>query len=171
MRFIGALTLDASAYEDVEADRSAGMQAVLVVIAATAAGGIASVGLGASPAGFVAGAIMALGGWLMWVSMILTVGTTTLAQPQTRSSGRELLRTLGFAAAPGVFVAFAAMRAVAPFVFAVVSIWMIAAAVLAVRQSLDFRSTPRAIAVCAITLALAIGFVLLIATLFGPTVS
>ena len=114
---------------------------------------------------------MALGGWLMWVSMILTVGTTTLAQPQTRSSGRELLRTLGFAAAPGVFVAFAAMRAVAPFVFAVVSIWMIAAAVLAVRQSLDFRSTPRAIAVCAITLALAIGFVLLIATLFGPTVS
>ena len=171
MRFIGALTLDASAYEDVEADRRAGMQAVLVVVAATAAGGIASVGLGASPLGFVAGAVMALGGWLMWVSMILTVGTTTLAQPQTRSSGQELLRTLGFAAAPGVFVAFAAMRAVAPFVFAVVSIWMIATAVLAVRQSLDFRSTPRAIAVCAITWVLTIGFVFLIATLFGPTVS
>ena len=96
--------------------------------------------------GFVTGAITILGGWLLWVSLIATIGTTALAEPQTRSNVRELLRTLGYAAAPGVFFAFAAMGAAAPFVIVVVSIWMIAAAVVAVRQALDYRSTGRAIA-------------------------
>jgi hypothetical protein len=77
----------------------------------------------------------------VWAATIATLGTTALAEPQTRSSLPELLRVLGFAAAPGVFIALAAMPAVAPIVLVVVAAWMIAAAVVAVRQALDYRST------------------------------
>ena len=163
-RLLGALALNAATYEDIERDRRAGMQSVIVVVAVCAAGGVAGMGLGLiGLPGFVTGAVIALGGWLVWVSLITTLGTTTFAEPQTTSNARELLRTLGFAAAPGMFLAFAAIRSAAPLVVIVVSIWMIAAAVLAVRQALDYRSTGRAVAVCVVAWLLSIGLVVLIA--------
>ena len=161
---MGVLVLEASAYEEIEAHPAAGMQSVLVVLAVTAAGGFAGIGLGLIGAvGFVIGAIVALGGWLVWVSIISTLGTTVLAEPQTRSNPRELLRTLGFAAAPGVFLVFAAMRSAAPLVFAIVSVWMIAAAVMAVRQSLDFEHASRAVAVCVLAWLLSMAFMATVA--------
>jgi hypothetical protein len=170
-RFIGVLVLDASVYEEIEADRGAGMQSVLVVIAATAAGGVAAMNLGlVGLPGFVAAAIIVLAGWLVWVSLIATLGTRTMAEPQTRSNARELLRTLGYAAAPGVFLGFAAMRSAAPLMVAVVSVWMIAAAVMAVRQALDFRSVKRAVTVCAVSWLLSIGVLMLIATVMARPV-
>jgi hypothetical protein len=163
-RVIGVLMLEPSAYEEIEAHRAADMQSMLVVLAVTAAGGMAGMGLGViGVPGFVTGAVVALGGWLVWVSLITTLGTTTFAEPQTKSNARELLRTLGFAAAPGVFFAFAAIRAAAPLVVTLVSLWMIATAVMAVRQALDFKSVGRAIAVCVVSWALSIGLVVLIA--------
>lgn len=172
LRFIGALALDPAAYEDIESDRHSAMQSVIVVLAVIGAGGVAAMGMGlVGVAGFVTGAIMMLVGWLLWVSLIATIGTTALAEPQTRSNARELLRTLGFAAAPGVFLGFAAMRAAAPFVIAVVSIWMIAAAVVAVRQALDYRSTGRAIGVCALSWALSAGALIATGMIFARQVS
>lgn len=171
-RFIGALVLDPSAFEEIEADRRANMQSVLVVLMATAAAGFAAGGLGlVGIAGFVTGAIVMLGGWLVWVSIIATIGTTVLAEPATKSDARELLRTLGFAAAPGVFFAFAAMRPAAPIVLVVVSAWMLAAAVLAVRQALDYRHLPRAAAVCILSWAISMGLLMLIASLLARPVS
>lgn len=171
-RVIGVLALDPATFEDIEADTLAGMQSVAMIAAVTAAGGFAAFGLGfAGLAGFVTGAILALGAWLVWVSLIATLGTTVLAEPGTRSNPRELLRTLGYASAPGLLLGFAAMPAVAPLVFAVVTVWMVAAAVLAVRQALDFRSTPRAVAVCSISFALAAAITLLIGLGFTRPVS
>ncbi len=171
-RFIGVLVLDASTFEDIEADRRSAMESVLVLVAACLGGGFGSMGLGlVGPVGFVTGAIVTLAGWLVWVSVIKVVGTTVLAEPQTSSDRRELLRTLGFAAAPGVFFAFAAMSAIASLVLVGVSIWMVAAAVLAVRQALDYRSTARAIAVCAIAWVLSFGALGAGLLLFSRTVS
>jgi hypothetical protein len=171
-RFIGTLVLDASAYEDIEADRHAGMQSVLVVLAVCLAGGMAAIGLGwAGPAGFVTGAVMVLGAWLVWVAIINTVGTVVLSEPQTHTDVRELLRVLGFAAAPGVFLALAVLRPAAPLVFAVVAVWMITAAVLGVRQALDYRSTARAAVVCAIGWLLSFGIIAGFALLLSRPVS
>ena len=127
-RFIGALVLDAGAYEDIEADRHAAMQSVIVVAAVCVAGGIAGMGLGLGAGAFVSGAVIALGGWLVWAAIIVALGTGAMAEPQTRSDVPQLLRVLGYAAAPGVFVVLAAMPAAAPFVLLVVSMWMVAAA-------------------------------------------
>jgi hypothetical protein len=172
MRFIGALVLESSTYEDVEADRRSTMQSVVVVAAVCLAGGVAAMGPGfVSLPAFMTGAIVSLGAWLVWVSIIVTVGTVTFRERQTRSDLPELLRVLGFAAAPGVFIALAAMRAVAPFVLVVVALWMIAAAVIGVRQALDYRHTSRAVAVCVVSALVTSGLVFAVLMMFGTNVS
>lgn len=171
-RFIGALVLDAGAFEDIEADRHAAMQSVIVVLAVCAAGGFAAGGLGvAGAARFVTGAVMVLGGWLVWVAVIAALGTITLPEAQTRSDVRELLRVLGYAAAPGVFIAFAALRSAAPIVLIIVALWMIASAVVGLRQALDYRSTGRAVAVCLLGCLLSLGVMAAVAAFFTRTVS
>jgi hypothetical protein len=172
MRFLGALVLDASAYESVEADRRSAMQSVVVVMAVCVAGGVGAIGFGlVGITGFITGAILCLGAWLVWALTIVTLGTGALAEPQTRSDLPELLRVLGFSAAPGVFIALAAMPAAAPIVLVVVIAWMVAAAVVAVRQALDYRSTARAVAVCVIGAALSFGVMSAAALIFTEKVS
>ena len=171
-RFIGVLVLDASVFEEIENDRRAAMLSVVVMVAVSLAGGLAAMGLGlVGLVGFVTGAVVMLGAWLVWVAMIAAIGTTGLAEPQTRSDIRELLRVLGYSAAPGVFIALAAIRPAAPVVIAVVAIWMIAAAVLGVRQALDYRSPARAAAVCVIAWLLSFGLFATIAMMFSRPVS
>jgi hypothetical protein len=55
---------------------------------------------------------------------------------------------------------------VAPFIMALVSVWMIAAAVLGVRQALDYRSTARAVAVCVIGWILSIALLAAVLAMF-----
>jgi hypothetical protein len=169
-RFIGVLVLDAGTFEDIEADRRAGMQSVLVVMAVCLAGGFGAMGFGAGLNGVVTGALMVLGAWLVWVGIIATVGTVTLPEPQTRTNVRELLRVLGYAAAPGMFLAFAAMRPAAPIIAVIVAAWMIAAAVIGVRQALDYKHTGRAIAVCTIAWLLSFGMIVGAALMFSRPV-
>jgi hypothetical protein len=168
---MGALALDAGAFEDIESDRRADIESVLVVLTVCAAAGMAAIGLGlAGPGGFIAGAIVMLGAWLVWVAIMVTLGTITLAEPQTHSDVHELLRVLGYAAAPGAFLALAVMRAAAPIVVVIVAVWMSAAAVLAVRQALDYRSTFRAIAVCGLAWLLSFGILWVVLLMASRTV-
>jgi hypothetical protein len=48
---------------------------------------------------------------------------------------------------------------------------MLIAMVVAVRQALDYQSTARAVAVCALGWALSIGIAIVAQLFFGPTVS
>jgi len=171
-RFMGVLALDSETFEDVEADGHAGAQAALVVLLACLAGGFAVVGSSAmTPATFVVGMGATLGAWVVWALLIATLGTHVLAEPQTRSRPGELLRTMGFAAAPGVFYAFAFMPAVAPFAVAVASLWMVAATVLAVKRALDYRSLGRAALVCVAAWLAAFGITAAVGMLLAQPVS
>jgi hypothetical protein len=171
-RFMGALALDPVTFEDVEADRRAGAQAATVVLLACVAGGFAVVGNSSMTLPmFAAGMAATLGAWVVWVLLIATIGTHLLAEPQTKSRPAELLRTMGFAAAPGVFYAFGAMSAVAPFAFAVASLWMLAATVLAVKQALDYRTLGRAVIVCAGAWLVAFGIVAMLGMFLAQPVS
>lgn len=171
-RFMGALVLDPATFEDVEADRHAGGQAALVVLLSCAATGLAAIGSSSMTlTTFAAGMAMALGAWAVWALLITTLGTHLLAEPQTRSRPTELLRTMAFAAAPGVFMGFGAMRSVAPFAFAIAVTWMMAATVLAVRQALDYRSLGRAVMVCVAAWLLAFGIMAAAGMLLARPVS
>lgn len=171
-RFMGALALDAGAFEEIERDSHAGMQSAVVVVLVCLAGGFAAMGLGVvGLAGFATGTIVSLGAWLVWAAVMTTLGTMTVPEPQTKSDLSELLRVLGFASAPGVFIAFAALPSAAPLVMLIVMAWTIAAAVIGVRQALDYRSTPRAVAVCVVSWLLSFGVVFAALMMFSRSVS
>ncbi|MDC4225867.1 MAG: hypothetical protein MPW15_16865 [Candidatus Manganitrophus sp.] len=78
------------------------------------------------------------------------IGVKLLPEPQTRSDLGELLRTIGFASAPGLIRVLGIFPGMAEIVFFVAAIWMLVAMILAVRQALDYQSTLRAISVVAI---------------------
>ena len=82
-----------------------------------------------------------------------------------------LLRTLGFAATPGLLRVLGVMPAVAWPVFVVTSVWMLLAMIVAVRQALDYQTTRAAIAVCVLGWVLAIAIALVLGVTFGPTLS
>ncbi len=148
-RVRGAASLDPLTYEEVEADRRATLQAVAVVVLASVAGGIGLPGPGARSAWNVAvGAVGALVGWGAWAVLTNVIGTRFMPESQTRASVGELMRTLGFAAAPGLLRICGAIPGLGVFLYWFTSVWMLVAMVVAVRQALDYTSTARAFGVC-----------------------
>ena len=153
-RMMGAILLDGATYESVENQRSTGAQAILVVLMSSIAAGVGASGLaGPSIGELIVVVVFAIATWLSWAALILYVGGLVMPQPETRVDYGQLVRTIGFAAAPGVFQIFGLFTSITVPVFIVTWIWMLGAMVVAVRQALDFRSTWRAIGVCTVTLA------------------
>ena len=163
-RLIGAARLDVAVYEEVESDTTATGQAMGVVLLSSVAGGLGAPAIaGAGLSGFVLGGIAALIGWGTWAFLTYIIGTRVLAEPQTRADVGELLRTTGFAQAPGILRAFGGIAGLGPILLTIVSIWMLIAMVIAVRQALDYSTTFRAVGVCLIgwCVSIVISFVLL----------
>ena len=146
-RMIGAAKLDVRVFEEVEADRTATPQAVVVVVLASLAGGAA---VGDGVRGLVVGTIAGLIGWVVWAWLIYIIGTRWLPEPDTKSDTGELLRVIGFATAPGLLRVIGIVPFLAGLVMAVTLVWTLIAVVIAVRQALDYRSTGRAVGVCLI---------------------
>ena len=171
-RLIGAVSLDAAIYEEVEADRGATGQALAVVVLSSLAAGIGARGLGGTSLANIAFiSVVTLLAWAAWALLTFEIGGRLMPEPQTRVDVGELLRTIGFAATPGLLRVFGVLPGVTIPAFAVTAVWMLAAMVVAVRQALDYTSTGRAIAVCVLGWALALAFAVGIGLLFGPTVS
>ncbi len=148
-RMIGAATLDVHTYEEVEADTTATTQAMVVVVLSSIAQGIGFLTQG-GVLGFVVGAVGALIGWFIWAFLVYIIGTKVLPEPQTRSDLGELLRTTGFSASPGLLRVLGAIPLFGGLIILAVSIWMLVAMIIAVRQALDYKSTGRAVGVCLI---------------------
>jgi len=165
-RIIRAAKLDAQLYEEVEADRDATGQAMAVVVLSAVAAGIGTVGSGGL-LGIVGGTIVALVGWYIWAFLTYFIGTRLLPEPQTKADYGELLRTIGFASAPGLIRVFGVIPGLGALVFLVAGIWMLVAMVIAVRQALDYTSTPRAVGVCLIGWSVQVVILILGAQLFG----
>ena len=142
-RLTGAAMLDVRIYEEVEADRTAIKQAILVVVLSSLAAGVGPA-LALRGWGLLAGIVSALVGWLLWTWLTYLIGTRLLPGPATRSDWGQLLRTTGFASAPGILRVLAVIPLVSWLVYFVVAVWMLAAYVIAVRQALDYTSTWRA---------------------------
>jgi hypothetical protein len=165
-RIIRAAKLDAQLYEEVEADRDATGQAMAVVVMSALAAGIGSLESGGL-LGLVGGTIAALVGWLIWAFLTYFIGTRLLPEPQTKADYGELLRTIGFASAPGLIRVFGFIPGLGVPLFLVAGIWMLVAMVIAVRQALDYTSTPRAVGVCLIGWLVQAVILIFSAQLFG----
>ncbi len=146
-RMVRAAKLESSVYEEVEADRGALSQAMLVVVLSSLAAGVGTYHRGALP-GMVAGTVSALLGWFIWAYITFFIGKRFFPEPQTRTDYGELLRTIGFSSSPGLIRVLGLVPGLSGIIFFAASIWMLLAMVVAVRQALDYKSTFRAVGVC-----------------------
>jgi hypothetical protein len=79
-----------------------------------------------------------------------------------------LLRTIGFATAPGILRIAGVIPGTTTVVFGVTAVWMLMSMIVAVRQALDYTSTARAFAVCALGWVLAFGMAIGVGIFFSP---
>ncbi len=139
-RLIGAATFKIAIYEEVEHDQNATGQAAAVVgmVAIAAAIGSFQTGVG----GLVAGLAGAYLGWALWSGTCYLVGTQLF---DGTADWGELLRTIGFAQAPGILLVLLALPGTGWLLEYAVLLWMIVTVLVAIRQALDF-GTGRALA-------------------------
>jgi len=145
-RVVGAARLDAKTYEEVEADTTAMGQAMAVVAASALAAGVGSISSGAT--GVVAAVVGGIVGWFLWAVVTWLVGTKLLPEPGTSADLGQMLRTIGFSAAPGLLNVLGIIPLVGLVVWLLAAVWQLVAMVVAVRQALDYTSTGRAVLVC-----------------------
>jgi len=166
-RMLRAALLDAELYEEVEADRGANSQALCVVLLSAVAAGVGGLEHHGVSAIFDY-TLAALASWWIWAYVAFLLGTKLLPEPQTQADPGELLRTIGFSCAPGVLRILAFISPIAGTVFLICTLWMVVTMVVAVRQALDYSSTARAIAVCAIGFPIYAATLALSMLLLGP---
>ena len=151
-RLIGAARLDASVYEEVEADVSATRQAVLVVCLSGMSLAIGRANAGIE--GVASSMLREMVGWLLISAIVFVIGQNLL---RGKATWGELLRTIGFAQAPGLLAALSWFPAInAPVLYGIAT-WKLFAVVVAIRQALDFDEGEWGTARAALTAAL--GFV------------
>ncbi len=141
-----AARLQPSFYEEVEADKTAIGHATLTVVLSSVASGIGHAHFG--PAAILFGILVALIGWYLWAFMAWLIGTRLMPEPQTEADLGQLLRTTGFASAPGLLAVLGFLPLVGGTAIAVSRVWMLAAMIVAVRQALDYKGIWRPVAVC-----------------------
>lgn len=143
-RLIAALRLDLRLYETVSGDAAATGQAFRIVLFAGVSNGLGLVRrLGGI--GVLAGIGSALLGWLLWTGVIWLIAILFGHYRQDRS----LLRAVGFANAPGVFL----ILGIAPMVGGVIRLcvvaWLVATTVRAVQATFAV-ATRRALVISAL---------------------
>ena len=146
-RMIRAAKLESLLYEEVETDKDATIQALMVVLLSSLAASIGAsthAGLG----GLIIAGLVAMLAWYVWAFMSYIIGAKLFPVFQTSASHRALWRTFGFASAPGVLRVFGAVPGCTGIAFLAAAVWMLIAAIIAVRQALDYTSTLRAAGVC-----------------------
>lgn len=160
-RALGAALLDVDTYEEVEADTSATAQAATVVLVVAVASAIGASGEGS---GGVFGAVVgAFTSWMIWAGVTNFVGTRFLGG--TADWG-ELLRTLGFAQAPGILLALGIIPLFGGLVGFGVGVWMLVTGLVAIRQALDF-GTGKALITALLSMVVVVGAMITLGILLG----
>ncbi len=149
--------LHADTYEEVEADRDSIGQAFAIVLMASSAAALGAwirVESGHPlpqdalplPLHLLLLALEPMVVWLLNAVFTYMVGATFLRGPETETDYAEVLRTTGFAFSPGLLLLFVWVppEEFGLAVGALARLWILVAAVIAVRQALDF-TTVRAI--------------------------
>ena len=144
-RIFRAIKIDVELYEEVERDKSATIQAGLVVVLSSMAAGVGALQLGAS--NFLLAPIFSLISWYVWAYIIYFVGVKLFPEKNTKSNHGELLRTIGFSSAPGLIRVFGITPDLMAVTFIGSAFWMLACMVVGVRAALDYKSLWRALGV------------------------
>ncbi len=164
-RIYRAIKIDIDLYEEVEKDKSATVQAGIVVVLSSLAAGVGALQLGVS--NFLLAPIMSLLSWYVWAYVIYFVGVKLFGGPKTKSNHGELLRTIGFSSAPGLIRIFGVTPDLMTVTFIGSALWMLACMVVAVKSALNYDSLLKAFGVVVIAWLFQAFFLFLVIVLFN----
>jgi hypothetical protein len=152
------IQLDPPVFRTIARDPNATQQAAIVVGVVALAGAIGGAGEGGE--GIFVGLVGAFIGWLVFAGLAWFFGTNIFGTPTTATNWESLLRTMGYAQAPGILSVFGFIPLLGWLAAFVGGIWTIVTGIVAIRETLGF-STGRAI-ITAIIAAIASGMVMAI---------
>ncbi len=168
MKFINriyrAIKIDIDLYEEVEKDKSATLQAGIVVVLSSLAAGVGALQLGVS--NFILAPILSLISWYVWAYIIYFVVVKIFGEKNTKSNHGELLRAIGFSSAPGLIRVFGITQDLMTVTFIGSAFWMLACMVVAVKSALDYESLLKSFGVVVVAWLFQAFFLFLIIILF-----
>ena len=145
-RMIGAAKLDVKTYTEVEGDTNATGQAALVVIISAISAGIGAIGAGAWWL-IIVSILGSLIGWVIFAALVYWIGTRFFKEEATHADWGQLARVLGFARAPGALSFLGIIPFIGGLISLAITIWIIVASVIGIREALDYTSTGKAVVV------------------------
>ncbi len=154
-RAIRVAKLELPVYREIARDANATKEAAVVVAVVALASGIGA--LSDSFGSVVVAVLGAFIGWVVFAGMTYFFGKNIFGSPSTQVDVESLLRTQGYAQAPGVLAFFGFIPVLGWIAALVGGIWGIVTAVVAIRETLVI-GTGRAIIV-GIIAAIASGIV------------
>jgi hypothetical protein len=144
-RVYRSIKIDPEVYDEVQKDKNATLPAAIVVVISSLAAGIAAQQLGAT--NFILAPILSLFSWFVWAYIVYFVGVKLFPDPKTKTTHGALLRAIGFSSAPGIIRVFGFTPELMTVTFIGSALWMLACMVVAVRQTLNFKSLWKALGV------------------------
>jgi len=142
-RLFRSAKLDTGLFDEVMADKKAQFQAMMTVFIYSMAAAYGSFGRSGT-AGINFGMITTLLGWYVWAFSTYFIGIRLLPGAQSEIDRKSVLRVLGFASSPGLIRLLGLIPGLSGVTFLVATIWMVAAAAVALKQALNFESIYRA---------------------------
>ena len=121
------------------------LSAAIVVILSSTAAGIGATSLGSS--NFILAPLFSLISWFVWAYIVYFVGVKLFPDPRTKTTQFALLRAIGFSSAPGMIRIFGFNESLMTVTFVGSAFWMLACMIVAVRETLNFRSLWKALGV------------------------
>ena len=144
-RVYRSIKIDPDVYDEVKKDKNATLSAGIVVVISSLAAGVAAKQLGASS--FIFAPILSLVSWFVWAYIVYFVGVKLFPDVKTKTTHAALLRAIGFSSAPGIIRVFGFTPELMTVTFIGSALWMLACMVVAVRQTLNFKSLWKALGV------------------------
>jgi hypothetical protein len=132
-------SLNTRTIAEIARDPNALAEAAIVVATVAVSAGIGNVIHGAN--GLFGGVILSLLGWVISSGIIYFIGTRITGTPTTTGSVESILRTLGYASAPNVFLFLGFIPLLGNLVVGVLGLWTLVTTVLAIRASLSMTLT------------------------------
>jgi hypothetical protein len=148
-RIFRSVKIDPEVFNEVQKDKSATIWAALVVILSSSAAGIGATSLGAS--NFILAPIFSLISWFVWAYIVYFVGVKLFPDIKTKTTQFALLRAIGFSSAPGIIRVFGFNEDLMVVTFVGSAFWMLVCMVVAVKETLNYRSLWKAFGVVIIS--------------------
>ena len=148
-RIFRSVKIDPEVFNEVQKDKGATIWAALVVILSSSAAGIGATSLGAS--NFILAPIFSLISWFVWAYIVYFVGVKLFPDIKTKTTQFALLRAIGFSSAPGIIRVFGFNEDLMAVTFIGSAFWMLVCMVVAVNETLNYKSLWKALGIVIIS--------------------